>query len=328
MNLIDLLLVFFIALFAYRGYRRGIIAEGIDLVGFLLSVLLAVRLYPVIGVPLSWIGIGRGPANFIGGLIIFAGLVVGAAIFSRRIHRRVGQASLTENRRIGGAVVGGLWSALLGTFLLVFVTVIPTPGMVQRAVPRSLMGHTVLSADSPVYLVMDRYARSDARNLVFFVRQYLARFESDKEPPEPDKCFDIQSSDAIDPDEEAETLILQMVNKERTSRGLTALKQHNGMRRVARGHSADMYRNGYFCHTNLRLQDPFDRMAAGDVRYGVAGENLALAPTTEMVHRGLMNSPLHKENILRSDFTDLGIGVYKGPYGLMVTQNFCGDCRG
>jgi uncharacterized protein YkwD len=44
-----------------------------------------------------------------------------------------------------------------------------------------------------------------------------------------------------------------------------------------------------------------------------------------MVHRGLMNSPGHRANILNREFTRVGIGVQDaGIYGLMVTQNFAG----
>jgi uncharacterized protein YkwD len=216
---------------------------------------------------------------------------------------------------------------LLGSFAIVLLTVLPSPPIVQRAIPRSLLGRTALSANSPVYPVFEGFAENEARNLVFYVRQYLARFEpKPDEPVESHDCFDIQASGDITVDTDAENQLLGLVNKERGDRGIKALRAHATVRGVARRHSADMYRRGYFCHANPDGGDPFDRMQE-EVTFDRAGENLALAPTIEMVHRGLMNSPEHKKNILRAGFTDLGIGVYRGPSGLMVTQNFCSSCR-
>jgi uncharacterized protein YkwD len=64
-------------------------------------------------------------------------------------------------------------------------------------------------------------------------------------------------------------------------------------------------------------------MHEANVRFLTAGENLALAPTLEIAHRGLMNSPGHRANILNPDFGRVGIGIMDGGMrGLMVSQEF------
>ena len=58
------------------------------------------------------------------------------------------------------------------------------------------------------------------------------------------------------------------------------------------------------------------RMRDAGVVFGTAGENLALAPSLDIAHTGLMNSPGHRANILNRSFTKVGIGVLDGgPYG-------------
>jgi uncharacterized protein YkwD len=53
------------------------------------------------------------------------------------------------------------------------------------------------------------------------------------------------------------------------------------------------------------------------------GENLALAPSVDLAHIGLMNSPSHRENILDPNFKRIGIGIIDAdPYGKMITQVF------
>jgi len=117
--------------------------------------------------------------------------------------------------------------------------------------------------------------------------------------------------------------VLVLLNHERTTRGLPALTFNDTARTVARAHSTDMFARGYFSHINPEGKNPFDRMRAGGVKFGSAGENLALAPTLALAHTGLMNSPGHRANILSPNYTTVGIGIVDGgPYGLMVTQDF------
>ena len=84
-----------------------------------------------------------------------------------------------------------------------------------------------------------------------------------------------------------------------------------------------MFQQGYFAHIDPNGVSPFDRMRNGDITFRAAGENLALAPTVDVAHDGLMNSPGHRANILNPAFHRVGIGVADGGmHGKMFTQNF------
>ena len=88
-------------------------------------------------------------------------------------------------------------------------------------------------------------------------------------------------------------------------------------------HGESMFQRGFFAHVDLDGATPFDRMRRGGVRFSGAGENLALAPTVEVAHEGLMNSPGHRANILNARFRRIGIGAASGGmHGRMFTQNF------
>jgi len=117
--------------------------------------------------------------------------------------------------------------------------------------------------------------------------------------------------------------MLDLVNKERAAAGLHPLVADPELTEVARRHSADMFARGYFAHDTPEGLSPFDRMRAANVHFLTAGENLALAPTLSVAHNGLMNSPGHRENILRPQFGRVGIGILDGGMrGLMVSQEF------
>ena len=328
MNLVDLLFAVFIGFYAYRGFHRGLVREGFDLLGFGLGLALAIRAYPLAAAPFRLFGIDEDASKILGGTVIFVAFIVAAALISNRAELRIGKVSDSDPMKVGGAAFASAWSTMFAIFMMIVLTVIPAPRVAQAAVRDSFIGSTVLSGDSRLYPWFEDYASNEARNLLFYLRQYFSQLD----PPKPQKdsgaeYFEIEPSDQIEIDVAAEQEILQLVNKERVSRGLNALRSHVPIRAVARRHSADMYQRGYFAHENPDGQDPFERMAEGRVSYSYAGENLALAPTIAMVHQGLMDSPKHKANILKQEFTDLGIGVYIGPYGLMVTQNFCAGCR-
>jgi uncharacterized protein YkwD len=123
--------------------------------------------------------------------------------------------------------------------------------------------------------------------------------------------------------EKMENHLLVLVNQERRKANLPLLSRDTALRTVAREHSLDMFRKGYFSHISLDNTSPFDRMKAHNINYIAAGENLALAQTVEIAHMGLMNSPGHRANILNPKFGRIGIGIMDGGiYGIMVTQNF------
>ena len=124
-------------------------------------------------------------------------------------------------------------------------------------------------------------------------------------------------------DEMAEKEMIDLVNEERTRRGLKTLTFDSRLRETARGHSGDMFSRGYFSHYSPEGESVADRAVKNGVDFLVIGENLAYAPNLQLAHQGLMNSEGHRANILSPDFNKIGIGIMDGGvYGLMFTQVF------
>jgi uncharacterized protein YkwD len=127
----------------------------------------------------------------------------------------------------------------------------------------------------------------------------------------------------LDPDPEAEQRMLDLVNAERASADLKPVVADERLRTIAREHSLELFEKDYFSHTSPTRGSPFDRMHAAGIQFDVAGENLAYAPNVEIAHRGLMNSPWHRANILRPEFGRVGIGVIRSQaQGSMFSQEF------
>ena len=156
-------------------------------------------------------------------------------------------------------------------------------------------------------------------------RVSLTSAHSDPEPePEPEPLPEPEPEPKDGLTADGRTMI-QLVNKEREKMGLDPLLVNMSLVELARMKSQDMIDHDYFGHQSPTYGSPFDMMKSAGIQYRTAGENLAGAHTVEIAHHNLMNSPGHRQNILNSAFTHVGVGVVKGgPYGIMFTQMFIG----
>ena len=119
--------------------------------------------------------------------------------------------------------------------------------------------------------------------------------------------------------------VFDLINKQRTNNGLTALKIDNEVQRVARIKAQDMVNNNYFSHTSPTYGSPFDMLKSFKVSYKTAGENIAGNSSNSNAVTAWMNSSGHKANILNSSFNYTGIGVVSSPkYGKIYVQIFIG----
>lgn len=110
--------------------------------------------------------------------------------------------------------------------------------------------------------------------------------------------------------------VVTLVNKERASNGLQPVASDSQLAKLAQMKAEDMAKNGYFSHTSPTYGSAFDMMKTYGVSYKTAGENIAKGQkTAEAVMNGWMNSSGHRANILKSDYTKIGVGYAKASDG-------------
>lgn len=104
--------------------------------------------------------------------------------------------------------------------------------------------------------------------------------------------------------------LYELINEERKKAGLEPLARDLKLEEIARGHSRDMAKNNFVGHISPTTGGPPDRLKAAGVEAKYFGENVSQGyNSAEDLHRGLMESPGHRMNILNSRFTHVGIGV-------------------
>lgn len=118
--------------------------------------------------------------------------------------------------------------------------------------------------------------------------------------------------------------VLELVNKERSKYGLSALALDNDLTHIATMKASDMRDKNYFSHNSPTYGSPFEMLQKFGVKYSYAGENIAGGQkTSEQVMKDWMNSSGHRANILNKNYTKLGVGyVTGGQYGTYWVQLF------
>jgi uncharacterized protein YkwD len=112
------------------------------------------------------------------------------------------------------------------------------------------------------------------------------------------------------------------------------LTMQPNLRCSARLHSEDMGMQDYFSHTSADGRTLGDRISASGYSAGFAGENIAWGQRTpQEVVDGWLESPGHCVNIMRPQFSDIGVGYWTSGGGGFTsdrywTQNFGAPGRG
>ena len=119
--------------------------------------------------------------------------------------------------------------------------------------------------------------------------------------------------------------VFDLINKQRTANGLSALKVDSQVQRVAKIKAQDMVTNSYFSHNSPTYGTPFEMLQNFKIMYKTAGENIAGNSSNNGAVNAWMNSSGHKANILNSSFNYTGIGIVSSPkYGKVYVQMFIG----
>lgn len=107
--------------------------------------------------------------------------------------------------------------------------------------------------------------------------------------------------------------VVEAVNEVREQHGLPPLEPEPAIADVARGHSEEMVRLGFFAHSSPISGQPADRVEAAGIRYRRLAENIQSnndgSDPVRAAVRSWMGSRPHRRNILDGRFTHTGVGV-------------------
>lgn len=320
MNLVDVLVLLALGLAVYEGWRAGFLATTFGLITWIVGLGVAIAAHaPAAGAVAALTGIAVPAARAIAFVVI---LFVAEALFA--VLSRFALGPLVALVRLHHATrlvdhVAGITPSVARTLVIVAITLaalvaFPIAPEVRHAIDQSRLGSALVAEVAALQPRLERLLGAERGGELLLITRLSA-----------DERQQLQLPDdlALAPDPEAERQLFELVNQERVARGLRPLQVDPRLVPVARAHAEEMFRLKYFGHVSPVTGTPFDRLALVQIRYQRAGENLAYAQSVAVAHRGLMESPGHRENILRPEFTRLGVGVVSaGLYGRMYVQLF------
>ncbi len=121
--------------------------------------------------------------------------------------------------------------------------------------------------------------------------------------------------------------LFALTNEKRVNNGLPELSYNSQLAAAAAGKAQDMFSKGYWAHFGPNGESPWTFILGSGYSYDTAGENLAKNYTTSgEVVDAWMDSPTHRENVLKSSYRDVGFAVANGNLGgedtTLVVQMF------
>lgn len=121
--------------------------------------------------------------------------------------------------------------------------------------------------------------------------------------------------------------LLQLTNQEREKNQLPPLQYNEQLSRAANQKGKDMFAKNYWAHRSPDGRTPWDFILNANYKYEYAGENLAKNFLfSQAVIDAWMNSPTHRDNVLKKEYSEVGFaivnGVLNGEETTLVVQMF------
>jgi uncharacterized protein YkwD/uncharacterized membrane protein required for colicin V production len=323
MNWVDLIIIVILALFIWNGYHKGLIRQMGDLILFVVSVWISFAFYGALS---SYLGAHFNLfflQGFLGKIVALVILWFGTqlifyflfGLIYNQLPEGIRESKVNKSFGAFPALIWGLLFVIVVYIVAsVGTNILPGAEPYHKALVGSFGGKAIAAqSDWAQSTFLSGLGASLGGNLTFKTIE-----------PNSNETYNLgYKTTKVTIVKSAEDQMLVLVNKERVARGLKPLVMDESLVKLAEAHSKDMFARGYFAHNTPDGKDPFKRMSEAKINYLVAGENLALAPDVAAAHKGLMESPGHRANILNPAFGKIGIGIIDGEkYGLMFSQEF------
>lgn len=121
--------------------------------------------------------------------------------------------------------------------------------------------------------------------------------------------------------------LIELTNIEREKKGLGKVTESEALDKAANLKAENMFAENYWAHFAPSGKTPWDFILGSGYHFTFAGENLAKNfYSSDEVVAAWMNSPTHRDNLLNTNYKDIGIAVVEGTLNgqktTLVVQEF------
>ena len=321
--MLDLLLGLALLGALLSGYRRGFIRSAVRLAVLVAALWTGYRVGPAgAGLAESWTGTDPLASRWISSAAIFLVILAAGNLAARRLADLLG--SLHPVDRIAGGLLSGAGFAAVAALLLLLAAAVPSPPpwmegyLAESRAARLVEEQAAAAAPALSRMLGDRLLESYV-NITRYIGEAQAVVEGEDRVD-----FPAADTASLTDRPAAAAELFDLLNMTRIEDGAGAVAWSEALAKVAGRHGREMYEEGFFSHASPATGMVGARLQAEGIPFRAAGENLALSPTVDTAHEGLLASPSHRAAMLDPIFTRVGISAIEGPMGLMVVQVFTG----
>jgi uncharacterized protein YkwD len=322
--MIDFILGLFLAGLLVRGWLRGFVREGLDLVGLVVGLWIAFRLSGPLGVFLTdRFGVTPEVATIGAGVALFLLFGIAMSIAAHYLSKVMNLPGLTLINRLGGAVVASAWGIAIVLVIVNVARSLPFPESLDQRLEDSTVARAIAGPGAVPQQAFESFGTDGILGSLGSIR---ALFGSNRAVPEGDEALEFPPAR---PDEvrqlREETIgIADQVNEYRTGQGLAALGESSGLAGVAEKRAVEMYTAGRFSRNHPPGGSVADDLAAFGIRLARFGENLALASSSRAAVDAMLESPTALAQLNTAGYDRIGVSVVDGPTGRLVVIVFGG----
>lgn len=303
--MIDVVVATLLVLLVVRGWVRGLLREAIDVGTLVVGAILAFRLAPTAGEILDrYVGMSPGLARVVGGSLLFVAIWASASVTAVLIHRSMKVVpGLSTLNRLGGAALGIVYAVVLVVIGITLMSAAPLPTAIAAEFERSGVVAYVSEPVGPAQEALGMISGDRAFQSMAWIRTAVDDWVVD--PAVTTVTLPVDDGRAgMHASVDAAAVVYERVNRARTDTGLEPLAWSDTLSVVATSRALAAYRSGSF----VERRPIEDRLASSGIIFGRADERTLLAPTPPGLAAALGAG---------GDFTDVGVGIVEGPYGLI-----------
>ncbi len=322
--MLDFLLGAVIVALAIRGWWRGLVREAVALTVLVVGLILSFRLSTPAGdVVESLAGVSSDVGRLIAGVVIFLAISIGAAVASRILHKGIRIVpGLPTLNRAAGAGFSMVAAIAVATLALSLLSVVSPPDVIAKQieessfagyltdpeeVPQKAMG--VVSGDRVLERLLSLGEITGTRRVVGDDGIVLLR---------------PTAMDRVHLDHEAESGVLEMVNRRRVAAGADPLVMSEPLSKLARAHAEDVYTSGRFAKASSDGTSFGERLSQAAIPVVAADQVMALAVSAEAAQEALFGDDAKSAILTDPVYRRVGIAVAKGPLGVIVVEVVAG----
>ena len=316
LNWVDFGVITFVVIYAAFVFKRGFLAQFFEFLGFTISLVSAISLFPLLSFVIVFIGFKSELVNLISFIFIFIfSEVLFSAFFNDFFKKLPMTLILSRFNRYLGLLPNLFASFLIISFISTVIIVLPIPTNVKSAMTSSKIVGNILPFTTRFNVPLEQaFSRSISEGIVSIT--------STKQDSESFVRLAIPDHKAI-LDTGSEKQLFIALNQTRIEKNLPQLRLDALLTKIARYHSKAMIDESYFGHIDPKGKSPYDRALAQNLSFNSLAENLSFAPDAITAHEGFLRSPDHLKSMISTKYTRVGIGVYDTvKYGKMFTEMF------